>query len=144
MVGWWSPAPSWGRCRSLPLLLSLHPPFILMYTHDHHPPKKTQGDLTDVEATLKGGKAVLDGLAGAESIVYSNYYKAALEYHKARLFKFICTDMSQQLLGGFRCAHAYVDRAVGNSAVLTKSNHPHPIHTYKNKIKNNKNKNENK
>jgi len=47
-------------------------------THPRH-----QGDLTDVEATLKAGKGVLDGLAGAEeSIVYSSYYKAASEYHK--------------------------------------------------------------
>lgn len=52
----------------------------------NHPPchhqRVRQGELTDVEASLKAGKAVLDGLAGAESIVYSAYYKAASEYHK--------------------------------------------------------------
>ena len=46
---------------------------ILMYT---------QGDLTDLEATLKSSKTVLEGLAGAEAIVYSAYYRAASEYHK--------------------------------------------------------------
>jgi hypothetical protein len=45
--------------------------------------RNSKGDVTEVEATLKSGKAVLDGLAGAEeAIVYSNYYKAASEYYK--------------------------------------------------------------
>ncbi len=53
------------------------------YPSTPHPHPRHQGDLTDVEATLKAGKGVLDGLAGAEeSIVYSSYYKAASEYHK--------------------------------------------------------------
>lgn len=36
-----------------------------------------------MEGTLKSSKTVLDGLAGGESIVYSNYYRAASEYYKA-------------------------------------------------------------
>jgi hypothetical protein len=61
-------------------------PFIHLSIHLSHPlstQNHPQGDLTDVEAGLKAGKAVLDGLAGAEeSIVYSSYYKAASEYYK--------------------------------------------------------------
>jgi 26S proteasome regulatory subunit N9 len=44
--------------------------------------KLRQGDMTEVEATLKAAKNVLEGLAGADAIVYSSYYKAASEYHK--------------------------------------------------------------
>lgn len=48
--------------------------------------RASQGDLTDVEGTLKAAKGVLDGLAGAEAIVYSAYYRAASEYHKVGEF----------------------------------------------------------
>jgi 26S proteasome regulatory subunit N9 len=44
--------------------------------------KLRQGDVAEVEATLKAAKTVLEGLAGAEAIVYSSFYRAASEYHK--------------------------------------------------------------
>ncbi len=44
--------------------------------------KLRQGDMQEVEGTLKAAKGVLEGLVAADAIVYSSYYQAASEYHK--------------------------------------------------------------
>jgi hypothetical protein len=44
-----------------------------------------QGDLSEVESTIKSGKEVLEGLLAAETIVHSAYYHAASEYYKVMI-----------------------------------------------------------
>jgi len=44
--------------------------------------KLRQGDVREVEPNLKAAKLVLEGLTGADAMVYSAYYRAASEYHK--------------------------------------------------------------
>lgn len=61
--------------RSPPILAS----FILSGVH------VGQGDMRDLDTLLKESKATLDGLAGAETIVHSSYYRTASEYHKVMM-----------------------------------------------------------